>query len=100
MEKNGTSEGWIATTKGILTLKATTFIPGHGTIQTKEDIQKRLTSAEEKRNKIKEMVAQGKSLDEIRAALGEMPPAAGGGRGPAFPTYTEVVYKEMTAKKG
>jgi hypothetical protein len=47
-----------------------------------------------KRAKIKELVAQGKSLDEIRSAVGDPPPAAPGGRGPAFATFTEVVYKE------
>lgn len=95
-EKGGTSEGWFATAKGIVELKATIFIPGHGPIETKDDIQKSITRAEEKRNKIKDLVAQGKSLDEVRAALGEQPPAPGG-RGPA---YTEVIYRELTAKKG
>jgi len=31
-------------------------------------------------------VAQGKSLDEIKTTIGDPPP------GPAFATYTEVVY--------
>ena len=45
-------------------------MPGHGNVQTKADIQKRLTDAEAKRAKIKELVAQGKSLDEIRSRGG------------------------------
>ena len=51
--------------------------------------------------KIKDLVAQGKSLDEIKAAVGDPPPAQGkgGGRGgPAFPSFTEVVYQELTKK--
>jgi len=99
-EKNGTSEGWIATTKGIVGLNADQFVPGHGPVQTKADIQQRLTSAEAKRAKIKELVAQGKSLDEVKAAVDQpAAPPAGGGRGPNFPPYSEVVYKELTAKK-
>jgi cyclase len=100
LEKNGTSEGWITTTKGIAALNADTFVPGHGDVQSKADIQKRLANAETKRAKIKAMVAQGKSLDEIKAAVDPPPPpsAPGGGRGPNFATFTEVVYKELTKK--
>jgi len=99
LEKNGTSEGWIATTKGMVALDSDQFVPGHGDIQTKAAIQKRLADAEAKRAKIKELVAQGKSLDEVKAAVD--PPAAApaaGGRGPTFATYTQVVYQELTKK--
>jgi cyclase len=99
LEKHGSSEGWIATTKGIVALSADQFVPGHGNVQTKADVQKRLTNAEAKREKIKSLVAEGKSLDDIRSAVGDTPPTAGrGGRGPAFPTFTEVVYRELTNK--
>ena len=103
LEKNGSSEGWIATTKGIVALNADQFVPGHGDVQAKAAIQKRLTDAEAKRAKIKELVAQGKTLDEVRAAV-DPPPAApaggapAGGRGPSFPTFTQVVYQELTKK--
>ena len=97
LEKNGTSEGWIATAKGIVGLNADQFVPGHGMVQSKADIQARLTRAEEKRAKIKDLVAQGKSLDEIRSAVGDPPPPPPG-RGPNFATFTEVVYKELTKK--
>jgi hypothetical protein len=100
LEKHGSSEGWITTAKGIAGLRSDQFVPGHGTIQTKADIEKRLASAEAKRAKIKELVAQGKSLDEIREAVGDPPPAQGrgGGRGPGFASYTQVVYEELTKK--
>ncbi len=101
LEKNGTSEGWITTTKGIVALKADEFVIGHGDLQTKAAVQKKLADAEMKRMKIKDLVAQGKSLDEIKAAV-DPPPAAGragaGGRGPNFATFTEVVYRELTKK--
>ena len=99
LEKNGSSEGWIATVKGITALDADRFVPGHDDVQNKAAIQKRLDEASAKRAKIKELVAQGKSLDEVKAAV-DPPPAAGrgaGGRGgPNFASYTEVVYKELT----
>jgi glyoxylase-like metal-dependent hydrolase (beta-lactamase superfamily II) len=96
LEKNGSSEGWIESVKGILALDANTYVPGHGDVQTKADVQALLTKAEEKRAKIQQLVAQGKSLDEIKAAVGDQQPS--GGRGPMFPTFTEVVYKELTKK--
>jgi cyclase len=103
LEKNGSSEGWITTAKGIVALNADKFVPGHGDVQTKAAIQTRLADATAKRAKIKDLVAQGKSLDDIKAAV-DPPPAqgrgaGGGGRGgPAFPTFTEVVYRELTKK--
>ena len=99
LEKNGSSEGWITTTKGIVALKADSFVPGHGDVQTKTDIETRLSNAEAKRAKIKDLVGQGKTLDEIRAAVGDPPPAQGrGGRGPGFASFTTVVYQELTKK--
>ena len=99
LEKNGSSEGWIATAKGMAALNSDQYVPGHGDVQTKAAIQKRLADAEAKRAKIKELVAQGKSLDEIRTAVGDAPPAQGrGGRGPAFASFTQVVYQELTKK--
>ena len=99
LEKHGSSEGWITTVKGIVRLDADQFVPGHGDVQTRDAIQKRLADAEAKRAKIKDLVAQGKSLDEIRTAVGDAPPAQGrGGRGPAFASFTEVVYRELTRK--
>ena len=101
LEKNGTSEGWITTTRGIGALNASDFVPGHGNVQTKADVEKRLTDAEAKRAKIKDLVAQGKSLDDIKKEVGDQPAAAGrAGRGPNFPSFTEVVYRELTEKKG
>ena len=70
-EKNGSTDGWITTTKGIIALDADTYIPGHRNIQTKADIQKRLADAIARRNQVKAMKEQGKSLDEIKAAVGD-----------------------------
>ena len=98
-EKNGSPEGWITTTKGIVKLNADQFVPGHGQIQSKADIQERLTHTEKKLAQIKSLVKQGKSLEEIRTAVGDPPPAAPGGRGPNFPSFTTVVYNELTKKQ-
>lgn len=56
-----------------------------------------MAHAEAKRTKIKDLVAQGKSLDEIKTAVGDAPPAQRG-NGPSFATFTEVVYRELSKK--
>ncbi|HEY3936653.1 MAG TPA: MBL fold metallo-hydrolase [Bryobacteraceae bacterium] len=98
LEKNGSSEGWIETTKGIVALDANTFVPGHGGPETKAEVQQYLAHAEAKRAKIQELTAQGKSLDEIKSAVGDAP-SAQRGSGPTFASFTEVVYRELREKK-
>ena len=90
-EKHGSTEGWIATTKGIIALDADTYVPGHGNIQTKADIQKRLADAIARRDQIKAMVAQGKSLDQIKAALGDNDKLN-------YKSWTQICYEELTKK--
>jgi cyclase len=99
LEKNGSSEGWITTAKGIVALDCDQYVPGHGDLQSKAMVQARLANAEAKRAKIQELVKQGKSLDEVRAAVDPppaTPPAGGDGRGGRFASYTQVVYTELT----
>jgi len=101
LQKNGSSAGWITTAQGIAGLDADKFVPGHGDVETKAQVQAQVTSATDKRARIAELVKQGKSLDDVRAALGEPAPApngrgAGGGGG-GFASFTEVVYQELTA---
>jgi len=94
LEDNGSSEGWIESMKGIVALDADTFVPGHGGVQTKAELQNRLANTAARRAKIKELVAQGKSLDEIKTALGEPLTPAASRQG--FASFTEVVYKELS----
>jgi cyclase len=95
-EKNGMSAGWIETVKGMLALNADTFVPGHGGPQTRADVQKRLTAVEERRAKIQTLVAQGKSVDEVKKDLSDTEKPTVLPNGIVFPTFTEVVYKEFS----
>jgi glyoxylase-like metal-dependent hydrolase (beta-lactamase superfamily II) len=92
-EKNGSAEGWIKSVKGIVALNADTFVPGHGDVQNKAQLQARLDSVVERRDQILALIKQGKTLDEIKQQFNE-PLAA-----QRFPTFTEAVYQEATAKK-
>jgi glyoxylase-like metal-dependent hydrolase (beta-lactamase superfamily II) len=97
LQKNGSSAGWVTTAQGIIGLDADKFVPGHGDPETKAQVQAQLTSASEKRARIADLVKQGKSLDEVRTALGEPAPAAGGRGGGGFASFTEVVYQELSS---
>lgn len=90
-EKNGSTQGWITTAKGIVTLDANVYIPGHGDVVTKADIQKRISDAIARRDQVKALVAQGKSLDEIKATVGDTDKLN-------YKGWTQVCYEEMTKK--
>jgi len=100
LEKNGSAAGWIENAKGMLGLDADTYLTGHGNMMTKADVQKKLDLIQDKYNKIKAMVAQGKSLDEIKTSFGEptaAPQPSPNGAAPAA-TLTEIIYKEASKK--
>jgi cyclase len=91
-QKGGSTEGWITSMRGIIALDADTFVSGHGDLQTKSSLRARLAAVEARRQKIKEMIASGKSLEEIKkTAPPEEPPAGPFGS----PGFTEVVYNEF-----
>ena len=71
----------------MLTLDADTFIPGHGPIQTRADIQKRLSDAVARRDQVIALIKEGKSLDEIKAAVGDNDKLN-------YKSWTQVVYEE------
>jgi len=119
-EKNGSTEGWIASVKGMISLNADTYVTGHGDLLTKADLQRKVAATTERRNKIAAMVKEGKTVDEIKAALPDAPApgaparaatapaggapargagaaAGGGSRGAAAPlTFVETAYQEIT----
>jgi glyoxylase-like metal-dependent hydrolase (beta-lactamase superfamily II) len=94
--EGGSAEGWIETVRKLIALNADTYVPGHGPLQTKADVQKRLTRVEERRAQVKKMVAEGKSLGEIKQALHETNPP--GYDVAQFPDFTTVIYTELAQK--
>jgi cyclase len=96
-QKGGTSFGLVHTLQKILTLDADTFISGHNDPLTKADIQGLLASIEEKQAKIKALIQQGESLEEIKTAFGIAEAPAPGAR--RWPSLVETIYLELTEKK-
>jgi len=96
-QKGGTSFGLVRTLNRILALEADTLISGHSDPLTKADIRALVASIEEKQAKVKAMLQQKKSLDEIRAAFGATD--AGGQAARRFPSLAEIIFQELTEKK-
>jgi glyoxylase-like metal-dependent hydrolase (beta-lactamase superfamily II) len=96
-QKGGTSFGLAQTLKKLLALDADTFISGHNDPLTKADIQGLLTAIEEKQAKVKVLIEQGKSLDEIKSAFGIADTSGPGGR--RWPSLVETIYLDLTEKK-
>jgi len=97
LNKHGSSEGWITSMKGLLSLDADAYVPGHGDLQTKAQVQERLDRTVARRDAIIKLMAQGKSLEQAKAALGESEKPAVPGQ-PQFPSFTNQIYEEMAKK--
>jgi cyclase len=98
-EKNGSSEGWITTVKGMIVLNADQYVSGHGEVLKKDAVKEKLDKATAERDKIKELVAKGQTLEQVEASVGDPPPSEmQGNGGPRFAPYSEVVYGELTKK--
>lgn len=92
LQKGGSSFGLVKTLKDVLRLDADIFLTGHSDPVTKAQIQESIASIEAKQAKVKALVAEGKTLDEVKAAFG----VKEGGR---WPSLVEIVYRELTEKK-
>ena len=98
LRKNGSSFGLVKTLKDILAYRPEIdlFIAGHAWPVSRADIEGLIASIEAKQARIKSLVAEGKSLDDVKKAFGVAEPAAGGQR---FAGLVEVIYAELTEKR-
>ncbi len=95
--KGGTSGGLIKTLKALMELDADRYVPGHGNIATKSDIEVEMKGLQEKQEKIRSLIREGKSLEEVKTAFGiPNTPAKPGGM--SFPSLVEVIYLELSGK--
>jgi len=96
--KNGNSFGLVNTLKSILKLDADIFIHGHGDIASPSDLEGVIKSLEEKQEKIKSLIEEGKSLEEIKKVFNveDRPPSPDR---PRRPGLVETIYLELTEKK-
>jgi hypothetical protein len=78
-----------------------TYVPGHGDLFTKDDLRTKLLIIQDRWEKMKAIVAQGKSLDDVKTELGEStePPKRNAQGNLPPPTTTEIMYSELTRKE-
>jgi glyoxylase-like metal-dependent hydrolase (beta-lactamase superfamily II) len=86
----GSSQGWINAMKALLALNARTYVTGHGPMETRAQMLARVRDVEQRREQVKAMVADHKSLAEVSAALPEP------GANAMFLTFTNTVYNELS----
>jgi glyoxylase-like metal-dependent hydrolase (beta-lactamase superfamily II) len=96
--KNGSSFGLVKTLQAVLGLDAEIFLSGHADKATRGDIEAMIKTVEEKQEKIKALIGQGKSLEEIKKMYNVEDRPAQPGR-PRFMSLPEVIYRELTEKK-
>jgi hypothetical protein len=62
------------------------------------DIQKKLELVTARRDEIAKLMKEGKSLDDVKKALGEVDPPAANPNAPVLNSFTTVVYNELKKK--
>lgn len=93
-QKGGTPIGYIEALKKMIALPADKYLSGHADPMTKDDLKALLKSMEDKLAKVKELIDRGKTLDEIKTAMGVSTQA-----GSRWPSLIEVMYLELTEKR-
>lgn len=97
-QKGGNSFGVVKILKEALKLEATSFIYGHGEVIDRSGVEKAIADLEARQAKVKTLIDQGKSLDEIKAAFNVKDAPEVPGR-PRRPSLVEIIYLELTEKK-
>jgi len=77
--KNGTFFGYLKTLQLMLDYipEIEIFLSGHAEPVGRKEVTQLIASLKEKEARVRELVEQGKTLDDIRAAFGVQPPPAG-----------------------
>ena len=98
--KNGSAAGLIMTLRAILDIQppVEVFLSGHADKMTRADVETLLKSVEEKQSKVKALIAEGKSLEEVKQTFNVQDRPAQPGR-PRWLSLVEVIYLELTEKK-
>jgi cyclase len=94
-EKGSNTAGLEKALEGLLKLNVDRFVTGHHGITTKSDINAMIKNIKDTRAKIRPMIKEGKSLEEVKKALGVVEQTGGY----HFASLAEIIYKELTSKK-
>ena len=93
MHKNGSSMGVVKVLQGIIDLDADIYLSGHADPVKKTEIENLRNTLIEKQDRVKTMVKEGKSLDQVKEAFG-IPLGESRWR-----SLVEVIYLELTKEE-
>jgi cyclase len=96
--KGGSCSGLIKTLQALLELDADRYIPGHNDPLSKSDIETVLKNLQEKQDRVRSLIREGKSLGEVKDTFGiaDSPAKPGGFR---FPSLVETIYLELSERQ-
>ena len=92
--KNGDPDLWIDALREYLSLEAKYFIPGHGPIGKQDDVAKLMNYIETLRDVMKEMITQGRSVDEVLKAGDDVEYHTSGSAKPSTLKRWEKIWRE------
>jgi glyoxylase-like metal-dependent hydrolase (beta-lactamase superfamily II) len=96
-EKNGTFEGWFRNAQGLLGLAVESYVGGHARdLDTKDSLRKRVADNQAIRDKVDALVDSGKSLAEVKTAMGDPAKDAAGCRGIPYLSLPNVEFNERS----
>jgi len=97
--KNGTFFGYLKTLQAMLDYKPEIeiFLSGHADPAGRQQVSELISSMKEKEARVRELINQGKTLEEIKEAFGVQAPAAG--TPVRRPSLVEIIYQEIMDKK-
>ncbi|MDI6699380.1 MAG: MBL fold metallo-hydrolase [Candidatus Saccharicenans sp.] len=97
--KNGTFFGYLKTLQMMLDYRPEieVFLSGHAEAAGRKEVAELIAGLKDKENKVREMMAQGKTLEDIKAAFGPQPPPAGSQV--RRPPLVEIIYQELKDRK-
>lgn len=95
-DEGGSILGELQDLKQLIALNADIYVPGHGDLVTRAELQRRLARYEAIRVRVQQLLRQGASLPDVRRALNE-PAASGDARG-ARPTIVDYLYRDLSAQ--
>jgi glyoxylase-like metal-dependent hydrolase (beta-lactamase superfamily II) len=99
-EKSGSLAGWFHTAQALLALDIDQFIGGHGPApDTKASFRERIAGYQHMVTKIDDLVDAGKSLTEVKTAMGDPAKDQIGCRGTPFPSFSNVEFNEHADRK-
>ncbi len=97
--KNGSFYGYLKTLENLLAYKPEIeiFLSGHAEPASRQQVAGLLDGLRQKENQVRQLVEQGKSLDEIKTIMGIQPPPSG--TTSRWPSLVEIIYQEIKGIK-